>query len=73
MRCMPRVQGHSLVMTEGGSDVVFVLGGVAAVFVVSLLFGAITGRIRMRSCCAVADPAKDLRMRAAFEDEDARS
>jgi len=53
--------------------VTFVLGGVAAVFVVSLLFGAITGRIRMRGCCAVADPAKDLRMRAAFEDEDAPS
>ncbi len=40
-------------------------------FLVGLVVGAATGRIRAgRACCAVADPRRDLRMRAAF-DEDA--
>ncbi|MFN0283352.1 MAG: hypothetical protein ACKVZ6_15435 [Kineosporiaceae bacterium] len=41
-------------------------------FLVGLVVGAATGRIRAgRACCAVADPRRDLRMRAAFDDEDA--
>jgi hypothetical protein len=51
----------------------YVVGGLAAVLVLVLLLGAITGRLRLGSCCAVADPARDLRMRAAFEDDDTRS
>lgn len=39
-------------------------------FVVALIFGAVTGRVRLSGCCTPADPRRDLRMRAAFEDED---
>lgn len=46
-----------------------VLGILAVGFVVLLAFGAVTGRVRMNSCCAVADPRRDLRMRDAFADE----
>jgi hypothetical protein len=42
-------------------------------FLVALVYGGLTGRVRMTSCCAVADPARDLRMRAAFEDDDDQS
>jgi hypothetical protein len=39
-------------------------------FVAFLVVGALTGRVTMQSCCSVADPRRDLRMRAAFDDED---
>jgi hypothetical protein len=29
----------------------------------ALVYGGLTGRVRMSSCCSVADPSKDLRMR----------
>jgi hypothetical protein len=45
----------------------YVVGALAVLAIVALLVGALTGRVRMRSCCAVADPAKDLRMRDAYE------
>lgn len=45
-----------------------VLGGLVALFLVALLVAGVTGRVRMRSCCSIADPAKDLRMPAAYED-----
>lgn len=32
-----------------------------------------TPREQPHSCCVVADPAKDLRMRGAFEDDEASS
>lgn len=48
---------------------IYVLGGAVAMFLFVLLFAAATGRLRLRSCCNVADPAKDLRMRAAFDDD----
>jgi hypothetical protein len=32
-------------------------------FLVLLLVGAVTGRVRVRTCCAVTDPARDARMR----------
>ena len=48
----------------------FVLGAVAAIFLLVLLIAAITGHLRTGSCCTVADPANDLRMRAAFEDDE---
>jgi len=47
------------------------VGSLVAVLVVLLAVGALTGRVRSRSCCSVADPRDDLRMRAAFEDEPA--
>lgn len=51
----------------------YVLGIVAGAFLVVLVLAAVTGRLRLGSCCAVADPSKDLRMRAAFEGDDASS
>ncbi len=39
-------------------------------FVVFLVVGAITGRVKVQSCCAVADPRCDARMREAFVDAD---
>ncbi len=48
----------------------YVFGIPALVFLVLLVDGGLTGRVRLTSCCAVADPRRDLRMRAAFEDED---
>ncbi|MFY9914145.1 MAG: hypothetical protein WAK18_05740 [Nocardioidaceae bacterium] len=44
------------------------IGGLAGLVLVVLLVGGLTGRVKLRSCCAVADPSNDLRMRAAFED-----
>jgi len=44
-----------------------VIGGVAALLAVLLLIGAVTGRVRARSCCTLAaDPEHDLRMREAW-------
>lgn len=37
-------------------------------FVSLLVVGSLTGRVRVKPCCA-ADPRHDLRMRAAFEDD----
>lgn len=48
---------------------VYVLGSLAALFLVLAVVGALTGRVGVRSCCAVADPRRDARMRAAFEDD----
>jgi hypothetical protein len=48
----------------------YVFGIPAAVLLVLLVYGGLTGRVRLTSCCAVADPRRDLRMRAAFEDDD---
>jgi hypothetical protein len=45
------------------------VGLVVAWFLVTLIFGLVTGRIawRQEACCCPADPAKDARMRAADE------
>jgi hypothetical protein len=48
----------------------YVLGIPVLVFLVALVYGGITGRVRLSSCCAVADPRRDLRMRGAFDDAD---
>jgi hypothetical protein len=50
------------------APVVYVVAAVVMLPVVLLLAAVARGRARVRSCCA-ADPAKDLRMRAAFTDE----
>ncbi len=44
----------------------FVLAGLVVGPMLLLAGGALTGRVRARSCCAAADPAHDLRMRGAF-------
>ena len=45
------------------------VAAVVVIFVVVLVLAAATGRVRVQSCCAVADPEKDLRMRGAFANE----
>ena len=47
----------------------YVLAALVVLPVLILLMGALTGRVNVRSCCGVSDPAKDLRMRDAFTDE----
>ena len=47
---------------------VIVLGVLVIVFLVLLAAGALTGRVRVTSCCAVADPRRDARMRGAFSE-----
>jgi hypothetical protein len=47
----------------------YVFGVPVLLFLLTLAYGGLTGRVRLTSCCAVADPRRDLRMRAAFEDE----
>lgn len=38
---------------------------------VALAVGALSGRVRARSCCAVAEPMRDLRMTGAATDQPA--
>jgi hypothetical protein len=45
----------------------YVFGVPVLLFLVALAYGGLTRRVRLSSCCGVADPARDLRMRAAFE------
>lgn len=48
---------------------VYVLGGFAALLLLALVVGALTRRIDLTSCCSIADPRQDARMRAAFEED----
>lgn len=48
----------------------YVVGIPFLVLVVALAWGALTGRVRAQGCCAVADPARDLRMRDAVRPTD---
>lgn len=42
----------------------YLLGGIVALFLLVLVYGALTGRVRARDgCCCPADPDRDLRMR----------
>lgn len=49
----------------------YVAGAVVVVLVLLLVIGTLTGRVQVTTCCSLADPARDLRMRAAFENDDA--
>jgi hypothetical protein len=51
--------------------VVYALAGLVVLFLVVLVLGAVTGRVKVRGCCSAADATRDRRMRAAFEDEPA--
>ena len=44
----------------------YLIAAVVLAPVLALVVGALMGRVRVQSCCAPADPAKDLRMRDAF-------
>jgi hypothetical protein len=50
----------------------YLVAAVLVALLVALVAAALTGRVKVRSCCA-ADPSKDLRMRAAFTDESGHS
>jgi hypothetical protein len=50
----------------------YVFGVPVALFLVALVYGGLTGRVRLTSCCALADPARDLRMRGADDEADSR-
>ena len=50
----------------------YALAALVVLPVIVLVVAALTGRANVRSCCSISDPAKDLRMRAAFEDSGAR-
>jgi hypothetical protein len=41
----------------------YLIGGVVMVFLVALIVGGLTGRVRARGRCSVADPSQDPRMR----------
>ena len=46
----------------------YLIGGAVIAFVVLLIYGGLTGRMRMRKgCCCPTDPDKDLRMRTSKE------
>lgn len=47
----------------------YVAGAFVIVLALVLIIGALTRRIQVTSCCSLADPARDLRMRAAFEND----
>lgn len=46
-----------------------VIVALVALPVLALAVAALTGRVRVQPCCA-PDPADDLRMRGAFEDDE---
>ena len=48
---------------------VYVIAAVVLGAVLFLVIGAVTGRVKVRSCCAV-DPSRDLRMRGVFNEQD---
>jgi hypothetical protein len=46
----------------------WVFGGAVLAFLVLAVYGGLTGRVKGRACCSIADPRQDARMRGAFED-----
>lgn len=47
----------------------YLLGGIVVLFLLLLVYGGLTGRVRARDgCCCPADPDQDLRMRADDQD-----
>ena len=48
----------------------WIVGILVALFLLALIYGGVTGRIRSSSgCCAPVDPAQDRRMAAAYDDD----
>lgn len=48
----------------------YLLAALVLLPVIVLVAAVLTGRARVQPCCAPSDPAKDARMRAAFQDEE---
>jgi hypothetical protein len=40
----------------------YVIAGIALAFGAMLVVGAISGRVKAKNCCSIADPMQDLRM-----------
>jgi len=40
----------------------YVVVGLISLYALVLAFGMITGRVKVKSCCVIADPSKDLRI-----------
>ena len=47
-----------------------VIGSLIVLSLVALVLGAVSGRVRLESCCTPSDPSRDLRMRDAFEHDE---
>ena len=48
----------------------FVLGGIVIAFLLVMVIGGLTGRVRAQSCCGVGTPDRDVRMRSVDADSD---
>jgi hypothetical protein len=46
--------------------VAYLLATPVFLFLVALVVGGVTGRVQVSSCCSIADPSRDLRMRSAY-------
>lgn len=46
-----------------------VIASLIALPLLALVIGALFGHVKTTSCCALSDPSRDLRMRAAFEED----
>ncbi len=44
----------------------YLLGGLVIAFMLFMLSGALSGRIKAKTCCNVGDQAQDSRMRSAL-------
>ena len=47
----------------------YVLAALVVLALLALGVAGLTGRLRAASCCALADPRRDARMRGAFKDD----
>jgi hypothetical protein len=52
----------------GAKAVTYAVSGILGAFLLALLVGALTGRVKASSCCSIADPRRDKRMQSAFEE-----
>jgi hypothetical protein len=43
------------------------LGGLFSLFALLLLIGAVTGRVKVSTCCSSVDPSQDLRMNPKYD------
>ena len=41
----------------------YLLAAPLVLFLILLIIGGLTGRVRLQSCCSIADPDKDVRMK----------
>ncbi len=78
LKVRSRVGARSVWARRGRSSTLkameLILGGIVVAFLVLVLVGAVTGRVKAQSCCSMSatDPRRDLRMAAAFRDEPLR-